>query len=416
MRLLGRAGLVAVVALVLAGCWPAPGAGPDRQGFNPFETAISPANVAQLEPAWTAPTDVGEVEDPVVAGGTVHVTSGVSLYGFDVGTGNRRWKKDLDMPSIVEFMGQPFVDGRELLAGEGHGNLGGNYHTNRIDPATGAVLGTLPAPGGMVEGVRGSTYLLARLGFGSGGPFATSVTIVDRADPNRGWSGLIDITGLSGPAPGRPLTLGDERAYQAGVGTLLSGSTTTRGNGLRAFPVVSPPTCTGPIAGAVCPSWSTPLDGATSVPPVLDDAEATVFSGTDAGTVYALDAATGAVRWSTPVGSAVTASPALAGGRLYVPTAGGSLVVLDASNGGQLWSASTGGRMGVQPAVGGGVVFTGSNDGSVHAYDAAGCGSSTCPALWSDNVGSGISGAPAVSAGQLYVGTADSRLLAYRLP
>src|SRR4029450_11399277 len=69
MRLLGRAGMLGVVAVALAGCWPAPGGGPDRQGFNPFETAISPANVAQLEPAWSAPTDLGAVEDPVVAGG-----------------------------------------------------------------------------------------------------------------------------------------------------------------------------------------------------------------------------------------------------------------------------------------------------------------------------------------------------------
>jgi outer membrane protein assembly factor BamB len=408
--------MLGVVAVALAGCWPAPGAGPDRQGFNRFETAISPANVAQLEPAWSAPTDLGAVEDPVVAGGTVHVTSGVSLYGFDVGTGNRRWKKDLDFPSVVEFMGQPFVDGQELLTGEGHGNLGGNYHTNRIDPATGTVLGTLPAPGGMVDAVRGSTYLLERVGFGSGGPFALSVTIVDRNDPNRGWSGLIDIT-TSSPGPGRPLTLGDDRAYEAGVGTLVSGSTTTRGNGLRAFPVVSPPTCTGPIAGAVCPSWSTPLDGTTSVPPVLDDAEATVFTGTSAGTAYAVDTSTGAVKWSTPVGSAVTASPALAYGKLYVPTADGSLVVLDASTGAPVWSAETGAGIGVQPAVAGGVVFTGSDDGTLHGYDANGCGQPTCDALWTEDTGAaGIQGAPAVSAGQLYVGTGDSRLLAYRLP
>jgi outer membrane protein assembly factor BamB len=400
----------------LAGCWPAPGAGPNRQANNPFETTITAANVAQLQLAWSAPTDSGPVDDPVVAGGTVHVRGGVALYGFDVGTGARRWKKDVDMPSIVESMGQPFVDGQQLLAGEGHGNLGGNYHTNRIDPATGAVLGQLPSPGGMVDAVRGSTYLLTRVGFGSGGPFALAVTIVDRNDPSRGWSGVIDITTSTGTSFGGPLTLGNDRAYQAGVGTLINGTTLTRGNGLRAYPVVAPPGCPSPITGAVCPAWSTPLDGTSSVPPVLDDAETTVFTGTSAGTVVALDAATGAVRWSTPLGSGVAASPALAGGRLYVPTAGGSLMVLDAATGAVQWSTAPGAGISGQPAVAGGVVYTGSSDGSLHGYAAAGCGTSTCPALWTATTGSAIDGAPAVSAGQVYAGTADGRLVAFRLP
>lgn len=418
MRLLGRAGVLGVVVLVLAGCWPAPGAGPDRQGFNPFETAISPANVGTLEQAWAAPIDAGLVGDPVVVGGTVHAANGKSIYGFNARTGARLWKKDTDFVADVEFMGDPVGDGDVLLVGEGHGNLGGSYHTNRLDPKTGAVLGQLASPGGDVDGVRGSTYLLDRIGFGSGGPIGLSITVVDRADPSRGWTGIIDATTLGSPFPARPLTLGDNQIYQAGQGMLLAGSgAPTRGNGLRAYAITSPPHCPDPAGSATCPSWSTPLDGSSAVPPVLDDAEATVFTGTSTGTAYAVDAATGAVRWSASVGSAVTASPALAYGKLYVPTADGSLVVLDASTGAPVWSADTGAGIGVQPAVAGGVVFTGSDDGSLHGYDANGCGSATCAALWTESTGTaGIQGAPAVTGGQLYVGTGDSRLLAYRLP
>ena len=46
---------IAMLAMlgVLAGCWAVPGAGPQRSGHNPFESVITPANVASLAKEWT---------------------------------------------------------------------------------------------------------------------------------------------------------------------------------------------------------------------------------------------------------------------------------------------------------------------------------------------------------------------------
>jgi outer membrane protein assembly factor BamB len=169
-----------------------------------------------------------------------------------------------------------------------------------------------------------------------------------------------------------------------------------------------------------CPLWSAALDGSIAGRSVIGAGGTTVYVGTSAGTVYALDATTGAVAWKAAVGSAVTDAPALAHGTLYVPTASGDLIALAAggcSTGvcSPVWRASTGSRIGGQPVVAGGVVLTGSDNGALRAFDAAGCAAATCPALWSASTGSAVSGM-AVNGGTLYVGTADVRLIAYHLP
>jgi outer membrane protein assembly factor BamB len=215
--------------------------------------------------------------------------------------------------------------------------------------------------------------------------------------------------------------------FVGGPGLLAtSPGDTTSGVGIRAYSVASTPTGCGPEAGAdtedpfyACPAWATPLDGTGTTSPVLDDATGVAYVGTDAGTLWAIDAATGAVLWTSSVGAAVTADPSLAYSTLFVPTASGRLAALPAGGCGAptcapAWTAETGSSIDVQAAVAGGVVFTGSADGTVRAFDAAGCGAAVCTATWSGATGSAITGAPAVSNGRLFVGTADGRLIAYQ--
>jgi outer membrane protein assembly factor BamB len=165
-----------------------------------------------------------------------------------------------------------------------------------------------------------------------------------------------------------------------------------------------------------CPTWATATDDAVSTSPVIAPGVAgeTLYVGTRAGTVYAMDPATGADRWTASVGAAVSATPAFWNGALFVPTADGDLEVLDIG-GNPLWTGQTGSPLTVQPAIAGGVVFTGSSDGSVWAFATGGCGRfpSTCSELWSTTTGSAITGAPAVSNGRLYVGTQDGRVISY---
>jgi outer membrane protein assembly factor BamB len=259
------------------------------------------------------------------------------------------------------------------------------------------------------------------VGIVSGLPGITTVTaeVVDLDDPDAGWRGLVGVVVQDQPLP-PAMTLGTARLYQAGVGTMLP--PTSSGNGVRAFPVATaPPSCgLGPAPDLLCPAWATPVDGEMATSPVLGEGETTVYVGTDAGTLYALDAATGAVEWTAAVGAGIVDPPALADGKLYVPTGDGDLVVLAAGGCGAatcspLWQGATGSPIRVQPAVAGGVVFTGSADGTVAAFDAAGCGAAACPSLWDADAGGAVSGAPAVSGGRLYVG-AGADLVAFALP
>ena len=56
----------------------------------------------------------------------------------------------------------------------------------------------------------------------------------------------------------------------------------------------------------------------------------TVYAGSDDGTVYALDAATGGLRWAYTAGSYVEAIPAVAEGTIYAGGHDGKVCALTA--------------------------------------------------------------------------------------
>ncbi|HEY7071927.1 MAG TPA: PQQ-binding-like beta-propeller repeat protein [Acidimicrobiales bacterium] len=416
-----RAAAIVAVSAGLGGCfWPAPGAGPGRTASNVFESEITAATVAGLELEWTATGDGGPMREAVTSDRAVHAYDANGAYAFDPGTGGRLWS--VPNPVVgIGTIGPVVADGEQVVLGYGFGNLGGHWTTAILDAGTGASLGT--GHPGLVDGLAGSVLLTHSYAFGSGTPTASFLDVSDAASPAASWSGLISFgnAGVNATA-----TLGTTRVYLASANVMTS--PTVPGNAVHAYPVVGPPpTCPlpqppPPVSDPTrftCPLWSTPVDGTHATPPVVTGAptETAVYTGTDAGTVYALDAATGAVQWSVPVGSAVTGSPALAGGSLYVPTRTGGLVVLDAATGATLWTAPTTTPVTVQPAVAGGLVYVGQESGKLWAFDAAGCGAATCrDPLWKVRTGAAITGAPAVSQGRLYAGTADDRLLAFGLP
>jgi outer membrane protein assembly factor BamB len=290
--------------------------------------------------------------------------------------------------------------------------------TDGWDPATGEPTG--PGHAGVVLSVRGAEAVFGSYDTPAGEPAMVGIGPLD--DPTQVRRFAIDVDTSATDA----LTLGTDLLFQAGAGPLATtAGDGSRGNGVRAYARSEARPGCGPLpaGGTVlveCPLWVTPVDGAAATAPVLGSGGTLLYTGTDAGTLYALDAASGAVVWATAVSAAVTASPALAGGVLYVPTGDGRVVAVDAATGAILWQAVAGttGAIAEQPAVGGGLVFTGSVDGWVRAFDASGCGASTCGPLWSarPEPSQPITGAPAVSGGQVYVGTGSGTLVAYGLP
>jgi outer membrane protein assembly factor BamB len=301
-----------------------------------------------------------------------------------------------------------------------------------VDSRTGTLTGAVGI--GPTETVRGDVVVSSTTEPAGPALDTRSFAVTHLDDPSLSWTATFqyfDFFGTPQGGIGGGMTLGADRLYQAGGGAdSTAPGQGSYGNGVRAFPVGNGQAGCGPAGrNLACPLWFTPLAGALTAPPVIAPDQSTVYvvanvtSGSVVnGTLHALDAATGAIRWTASLGVAGR-TPALADGTLYVPTSDGRLLVFaaggcGAATCGPSWEASTGTGSGIgQPAVAGGLVFTGSGDGTVHAFTAAGCGSASCPPLWSASASTTVSVvALAVSNGRLFVRTGDGTLTTYGLP
>lgn len=155
-----------------------------------------------------------------------------------------------------------------------------------------------------------------------------------------------------------------------------------------------------------------PFDVFLSSPVV---ARGTVYFGSGDGNVYALDAASGALRWKFNTGNVVHASPAIANGILYVGSWDSYFYALDAASGKEVWRFKTGvdaainNQVGIQSSavVADGVVYFGCRDAHLYALDAA-----SGAERWAfPTEGSWVVSSPAVRDGAVYFATSDSALV-----
>lgn len=425
--LAGAGGLV----LALAGCWPMPGQNADRTSHNPFEQAITSGNVGDLREVWRWDAPVPNVFGPVTSSAGVHVVVPCAIVTLDAATGTERWGQPIIDPSqcaVVDWHAtDPYVvtDGDRVIGSAGltrvrpPGFLESSWQSRVFDAATGAPDGS--APVGFVGAQRGRRLTgLVQTGIG---PFAAGTALqigdLDGAQSRSFRAAAFPaVTGTGGPTA--VLTLGADLVFHSGAGIMATTpGSGTQGQGVRAFSITeSRPGC-GPVPVATgsypveCPLWVRPTDGAPTAA-VLSSDGATAYVRTSAGTLYALDAATGATRW-TASGLGSAGAPALAGATLYVPTGDGRIVTFDAAGCGGATCAPAGeyatGATGAAstPAVAGDLVYA-TAGGSVFAFAAGGC-REPCDPLWS----APGSGAPVVSRGQVYVRSAAG-VVAYGLP
>jgi outer membrane protein assembly factor BamB len=151
-----------------------------------------------------------------------------------------------------------------------------------------------------------------------------------------------------------------------------------------------------------------PFDVFLSSPAI---AGTTVYVGSGDQHVYALDAATGALRWSFATGDVVHASPAVVNGVVYVGSWDRNLYALDATTGRERWRYTTGNdtviynQIGIasSAALAGDVVLVGGRDGRFHAVDAR----TGAPRWVHDNRGGWTIASPAVKDGVVYFPTSD---------
>ena len=107
--------LIAAVVLTATACWPQVGAGPDRRSYNPAETTLTPANVADLREQWRVVLPEGSTE-PIVTESGVYVTSGFNAYALDRNSGDSRWTRSIyPQGGGSRSLGTPLVAADELL-------------------------------------------------------------------------------------------------------------------------------------------------------------------------------------------------------------------------------------------------------------------------------------------------------------
>lgn len=149
-----------------------------------------------------------------------------------------------------------------------------------------------------------------------------------------------------------------------------------------------------------------PWDSYLSSPAVWKGA---VYFGSGDGNIYAVDAATGALKWKFHTDDVVHASPAIADGMLFLGSWDGYFYALDVATGAQKWRFKTGddpefhNHIGIESsaAVVDGTVYFGCRDAHVYALDEF-----TGEKKWAytEPNGSWVNTSPAVSNGVVYFG------------
>ena len=138
----------------------------------------------------------------------------------------------------------------------------------------------------------------------------------------------------------------------------------------------------------------------------------TAYVPTFKGVIFALDTATGEVRWvrdaagEKDLGAGMVGGIAVDGNAIYFGTKSKRIRALDAKTAQQLWSFEANGEIWATPTVDGDTVYATSLDGSVYALD-----KSSGKQRWHfTGAGSGIASRPVVAGDAVYVGSFDNKL------
>jgi outer membrane protein assembly factor BamB len=345
------------------------------------------------------------------------------LDTLDPDDGGLRWEGEIEpggCPAVSgrdEHVGEPWVisgaQGNEVTAGFGWtdettpGIVESDWQGRHFHVVDGDVTATA---GDFTVAARGDTLVSSIVSDAGSGVAANRVRLDGREL-------LLHLDG----APNRSLTLGADLLYHSGDGVLATEPGPAGfGPGVRGYARADARPGCGPAPAPTggleveCPVWATPTDGNPTVP-VLSPDGTSLFVRTDAGTLYALDAATGAVQWTAP-GLSPGGRPALADGILWVPSRNLVLAYVSAGCGEPTCSpwlmtfmaVPTDGPV-TDVTVVDDIVFA-TSDGQVFA--AQSCIGPSCTVGWS----APGHGPVVVSNGHLYVTDGADTLIAYSTP
>lgn len=155
----------------------------------------------------------------------------------------------------------------------------------------------------------------------------------------------------------------------------------------------------------VTEEWTFQIDGQVSASPAVAGDAVFVPSGESA--LYGVDGASGEQRWAVETEAAVETSPAVAGGLVFVGTPDNALRALDAESGEGVWEIETEGKA-HSPTVTDGLVFVGSSEGAFYAVDAE-----SGEERWAAETEGAVTEPPAVTEEMVYAGTGENLLYAW---
>ena len=386
-----------------------PALGPDwaQSGGSPDHTGARSRELAPPLAARWATAIGGHVLQaaPAIAGGSVYLTAtdqgdgGTGgVVALDLATGQIRWRTT----TPLQVRGGVAVSGGVIAAAQIDGTVLG------MDLATGAIRWRSELGAGLVPGAAaifapptadagdiliGNQRRLAAISAAEGG-MQWSVDPVPQGQ---------DSQALSAVAVSDGAAFGVFNRAFGGVGAW---DRTT---------------------GAELWRFEGPLTTAINASPVVADGQVYVVNGLDE--VFALDAATGALRWQNKLdpagfdwGNATVGTPAIARHILVVPTLYRDLVALDATTGYELWRhAGTpsqvrathyrgAGEAGFEasPVITGDIVWAADTAGELTALDLQ-----TGKALWKTQLGTPVLGGLAVSGDWMVVASYDGTVRAF---
>ena len=167
------------------------------------------------------------------------------------------------------------------------------------------------------------------------------------------------------------------------------------------------PSLTGVARGELpdepSPQWVYEADDAITA----GAADGTVFFGDAAGMFHAVDAASGAKRWTFETGGEIASSATVHGDRVLFGSHDQNLYALRRDDGALLWKVETDGYVYGTPAIAGETVISAGCDGLMRVISIA-----DGAAVRSIDMGGYVGASPAVVDGRAFVGTFENQFVA----
>lgn len=156
--------------------------------------------------------------------------------------------------------------------------------------------------------------------------------------------------------------------------------------------------------------WSFEVPGAGHRPLIhsspASDGKTVVF-GCDDGNLYAVDIASGNLRWKASTGGSVVASPSISSGTVFFGSLDNSFYAFDVQTGSLLWRQTLAGRIFASQAVSGDHVYVGTAARLMYCLDRT-----TGAIVWQYEAMGVINAAPVVSGDVLYFACIDKSMYA----